>query len=95
MWLLRYLLIAASIVPAVIVIFMMKSESRSLNATEIMWGFGIAIVLFVNAYYLVEHPPFANRPYGRLGRFISLWLQAKENEMEKRAAKDQSGTLTT
>lgn len=87
MKLLRYLLIAASIIPAVALIFAMKMEARTIGGQELALVTGAVILLFANAYYLVEHPPYGDRPNGRIRRFFSLWLAAKESELQQRAGK--------
>jgi hypothetical protein len=48
----------------------------------------IIAMLLMNFIYVVRNPPPAG---SRLGRIVSLWLDAKERELRERAGKTKDG----
>jgi hypothetical protein len=73
----RYILIATSTVGLIWFLYLLKT----LGSPE-RWVFAIPIFLLLNLAYLL----FGNdRKPSRLVRLVSLWLDAKEAELRKRA----------
>jgi hypothetical protein len=84
-----YLLIAASAVGCLAVVFLMKDAARYSGA-ELLPVIAVAaagLLLLANTVYLLEHPANPSGR-GRLRRMFSLWFQAKERELERRAKPD-------
>lgn len=77
---LRYVLLTTSFLSATAAVFFAKTEAQTI--TDGMILLAIAFLLGLNWYYLLE---CAKPAKSRLGRMISLWLEAKEAELKRRA----------
>jgi hypothetical protein len=87
MALFRYLLILISVGAAGFLGYI--SATERVNAPWIIGGFIVASLL--NALYLsIAGPPNGTTKKFRVFRLISLWLDAKENELRQRAGKSGS-----
>lgn len=56
-------------------------QTNSMNYLTISYAVGLAI----NTVYLVATRHTAQKPSSRVSRLVSLWFEAKERELERRA----------
>lgn len=84
MWLLRYLLLAASVIGLGVLIRGYSAIRHPSLTDDLILG-GVGIGLAMNFIYVFMCPPFGTRPKSRIARLGGLWLEAKERELRERA----------
>lgn len=85
---LRYLLLVSSVGILLFVLFAMQVEASRMLSSEIALAFAIVTALTLNIVYLAAVRPAGGRE-SRALRIFRLWLDAKENELRRRAGSDR------
>jgi len=86
MRILRYVLLAASLVGAAMLIYLIATPHAPTN--EKVVAIGIVVLLILNSVYILFSTP-GTKP-SRLMRLVGLWLDAKERELKNRAGNPPS-----
>jgi len=84
MRILRYILLVASLIPPVGVIYFVAT-APILHRADRLSAIPIIVMFGLNFFYILRCPPGAYQGKSRLMKLYSLWLDAKERELKNRA----------
>jgi hypothetical protein len=82
---LRYALLTLTVAAMLFLIALMRDEGGRWGTAQVVLALAAAAFLFANFVFLLGAGPSKAFGFGRIGRVARLWLDAKEQDLQRRA----------